>query len=260
MTCCTSSSHQLHLFITPAVPLHHISCTSSSHQLYLFITSAVPLHHISCTSSPHQLYLFITPAAPLHHISFTSSSHQLHLFITSASPLHHTSCTSSSHQLHLFIMHCGYLFFLSVALWAELAAGAPLTTVSSDPYEESIAEELQAALQKFSSALNDTCALGAVPAWICSETHVQPDQRSEAADKLLQQQKCAEQLISFCPEVRVPLCEAITLNNDLRQHLTGSYLGPAPCPSPSTLIEYNQIQTSISCAQCWRQQVEALRT
>ncbi|KAJ4928979.1 hypothetical protein JOQ06_004601, partial [Pogonophryne albipinna] len=152
------------------------------------------------------------------------------------------------------ILHCGYLFFLSVALWAELVAGAPLTTVSSDPYVESIAEDLQAALQTFSSTLNGTCKLSVVPAWICTGTHVEPSQRSEAADKLLQHQKCAEQLISFCPEVSAPLCEAITLNNDLRQHLTGSYLGPAQRPPPSTPIDYTQIQISISCVQCWRQQ------
>ncbi|KAK5873399.1 hypothetical protein PBY51_018443 [Eleginops maclovinus] len=155
-------------------------------------------------------------------------------------------------------VHCGYLFLLSVVLWAELAAGGALTTVSPDPYVESIAEDLQAALQNYSSTLSLTCNLSVLPASICSETHVQPDQGSEVAEKLLQHQQCAEQLISFCPEVSAPLCEAVTLNNDLRQHLTRSYLGSAKCPTPSSPINYMEIQKSISCAHCWRQQVEAL--
>lgn len=46
-------------------------------------------------------------------------------------------------------VHCGYVFFLSLVLWAELAA----RVLPKDPDMQSIVEDLEAALMTYSSVL-----------------------------------------------------------------------------------------------------------
>lgn len=50
-------------------------------------------------------------------------------------------------------VHCGYLLFL---LWAELAASMVLPTDTPEALRRSIIEDLQEALQVFSSSLSET--------------------------------------------------------------------------------------------------------
>lgn len=61
-------------------------------------------------------------------------------------------------SLRLVAVHSGYLFLLLQGLWAELAAGSALLkdTTSPDTEMQSIIEDLQAALQSYSSVLKET--------------------------------------------------------------------------------------------------------
>ncbi|CAK6982474.1 hypothetical protein INR49_006442 [Scomber scombrus] len=103
---------------------------------------------------------------------------------------------------------------------------------------QSVIEDLQVALDNYSSILKETS--------------------STLASRLSQYQSCAEQLGSVCPDA---LCRVFTLNQDLLQHL-GSYQSSAECASSSSSssssTNFNSLRKSIQCLQCWSQQVAAL--
>ncbi|GLD68721.1 uncharacterized protein AKAME5_002003400 [Lates japonicus] len=159
-------------------------------------------------------------------------------------------------------VHCGYLFLLFLGLWAELAAGRALSTAapSSDPEVQSIIEDLQVALQNYSSVLKETNSLKDLPVQPCTETTAHLGQSSTLANKLSRYQVCAEQLGSFCPDVSA-LCRVVMLNQDLLQHLDNSHEDSAGCPSSSSSStpDFNAVRKSMQCVQCWSQQVAALR-
>ncbi|AWP15883.1 Hypothetical protein SMAX5B_021720 [Scophthalmus maximus] len=66
-------------------------------------------------------------------------------------------------------VHCGYLILLFLGLLAELAAGRALAedTSSTDPELQSVIEDLQAALQVYSSVLRETSFLRDFPVQRC---------------------------------------------------------------------------------------------
>ncbi|XP_044215397.1 uncharacterized protein LOC122987544 [Thunnus albacares] len=115
-------------------------------------------------------------------------------------------------------MHCGYLFFLLLGLWAELFAGMALPTDLMYIEMQSVIEDLQAALNNYSSVLKETAFLKDLPLLPCTETAAHLDQSSTLVLRLSRYQVCAEQLGAFCPDANA-LCQVVTLNQDLLQHL-----------------------------------------
>ncbi|XP_023252329.1 uncharacterized protein LOC111646959 [Seriola lalandi dorsalis] len=154
-------------------------------------------------------------------------------------------------------MHCGNLLFLF--LWAELVAGRPLKDTNNTQLEmQSIIADLQKALEVYSSVLQKTDTVRALPVLPCTVTTVPPDQNSTLVKRLSDYQGCAERLRSLCPDVTT-LCRVVTLNQDLLQHLEKSHQDsgcPTSSPPPP---DFDSMLESIQCVQCWSQEVKALR-
>ncbi|KAK2845209.1 hypothetical protein Q5P01_011868 [Channa striata] len=162
------------------------------------------------------------------------------------------------------IMHCGYLFILG--LWVELAAGRvlPRGTATTDPDMQSIIEDLQEALQNYSSFLKNMNHFRDLPVLSCRDAaHL--DQTSFVVCRLTQYQMCVRQLGSLCPDIGAQ-AQVITLNEDLLQHLNGSNMkqDSAECPTFSTTStlssEFDSMLKCLQCVQCWSHQVATLGT
>ncbi|XP_054869433.1 uncharacterized protein LOC129349620 isoform X2 [Amphiprion ocellaris] len=162
-------------------------------------------------------------------------------------------------------MHCGYLRFLFLVLWAELAAGKALPTDRPDTEMQSIIEDLLAALQNYSRVLRETDSLRDLPVQPCTEAPAHLTQSLTVASRLLHYKNCAEKLRAFCPD-NSALCRVVVLNQDLLQHLKGTDEDSADCSTSSPLsssslplLDFTSTCQSLQCVECWNQQVAALR-
>ncbi|KAK9516020.1 hypothetical protein VZT92_025324 [Zoarces viviparus] len=163
-------------------------------------------------------------------------------------------------------VHCGYLLFLGLAMWAELAAGLPLLM---NPIVQSIIASLQEALQESNRVVTEQSKLDLLVLRDLKD-HLQPCNATAApleqvALQLTHYEDCAETIQYLCPDANVS-CNVVNLNNDLLQHLNGSSRVARQCPSSSsssssssTPTDLNQIRASLQCVHCWSQQVAALR-
>ncbi|KAK2909615.1 uncharacterized protein [Channa argus] len=170
----------------------------------------------------------------------------------------------TSELLHSSIMHCRYLIILG--LWAELAACGVLQrdTVGKDPDMQSIIEDLQEALQNYSSFLRKMNHFRDLPVLSCRDA-AHFEQSASVACRLSRYQMCVRELRSFCPDVGAQ-AQVITLNEDLLQHLNGSDIkqDSAECPTSSTISsqssEFDSMLKCLQCVQCWSQQVATMGT
>ncbi|XP_037639631.1 uncharacterized protein LOC119496418 [Sebastes umbrosus] len=209
--------------------------------------------HITRPGPSELLHPSIRAASSLHQSCFIPPSELLHPSIRAASSLRQSCFIPPSEDT----MHCGYPFILSLVLWAELAAGMVLPTSNM----QSTAQSLEAALQSYISNLKKTTYLQDLPDEPCADTVA--NESSTAATKLSHYQQCADNLKTLCTD-DVALCNVITLQNDLLQHLRSTYQDPVVCPksssssSSSPLSDFNSITRSIQCVDCWSRQVAAL--
>ncbi|KAM8734015.1 uncharacterized protein AB9X84_022945 [Acanthopagrus schlegelii] len=160
-------------------------------------------------------------------------------------------------------MHCGYLFYLIVVLWAELAAGRVIPTTNPAVSDRlNTIKNLQKALCEYDSALHKAEIVTTFPmsekvtlVQNCTESPAQLTQSSEVATQLLKHQKCAQQLQAEASEA---FCNVFILNRDVLLHL-GSDSG-ADCPSPPTRPSdlYTAIRETFQCVQCWKEQLHTL--
>ncbi|KAM4580405.1 uncharacterized protein PAE49_005280 [Odontesthes bonariensis] len=126
---------------------------------------------------------------------------------------------------------------------------------------QSITEDLLNALQDFTSVLKKTEYLKDMPELECGEIAVTLDQRSKVAQRLHENQVCAEKLQPYSPTGA--LCGAISLNQELLQHLESNPTS-TNCPSSSSSStppspDSTVLLTSMQCVHCWCQQVAALQ-
>ncbi|CAJ1061275.1 uncharacterized protein LOC111646959 [Xyrichtys novacula] len=145
-------------------------------------------------------------------------------------------------------------------LWKELASVPIKTFEITDPDMQSIIQSLQEALRIYDSDLKQKSILTPLATLPCTEAVYQLEQISDVARRLSHYPVCARQVMD-----NKDLCNVVKLNNDLLQHLEGSYQDSADCSSSSSsspssqVTDFDTLRESVQCFHCWIQQVEALR-